>query len=179
MEYSFFERLRIAKTFLDLEFCPADDLSTRLIFIEDLVMLCTREERYLWTPPRKIRVQSHIITSDNDDSTPEPLIQEESPDLKPDNKPLSPKDLSRYQYLIYMGRTRLSFNRRFKEYASKFVLMRHFHRNYKQFDRDSFCPFPGPLCATIVFTKETDFLNHAARVHRIPMDEKTWSNPEK
>ena len=179
VEYPFPERFRIAKAFLDSESRPADDSSARLALIEDLILLCRRQEIRLCTRLRKTKAQPYEIAVDVDDPEPEPpQMQEEPTDAGTDDKSLIPFKCQPYQCLICLGQARLSLGERLRNYGGKhggkYSLKRHFHRFHEQFEFPTRCPHPDPSCAKVVLATRTLFLNHAAVVHKIDMDEKTW-----
>ena len=178
IKYPFPERFRIAKVFLDSESRPADDLFARLALIEDLILLCRRQEIRLCTRLRKTKDQSCEIAVDVDDPEPEPpQIKEELTDAGTDNKPLILFKCQPYQCLICLGQARLPLDKCLKNYGSKhndkYSLKWHFHRFHEQFEFLILYPHPNSSCAKIVLATRTLFLNHAAIMYKIDMDEKT------
>ena len=179
VEYSFPERFRIAKAFLESESRPVDDSSARLALIEDLILLCRRQEIRLCTRPRKAKTQPCEIAVDVDDPEPEPpQVKEEPTDAGTDDKPLFPRECTEFQCLICLGRTRLPLSKRLQNFDGKFSLTRHFHRFHERFEPHKPCPHPDPACAKVVLPTKMLFLNHAAMVHGIDMSERTWSTLE-
>ena len=175
VEYSFPERFRIAKAFLESELRSVDDSSARLALINDLILLCHRQEIRRCTRPRKAKTQPCGIAVNVDDLEREPpQVKEEPTDAGTDDKPLIPFKCQPYQCLICLGQARLPLDERLKNYGGKYSLKRHFHRFHKQFEFPTPCPHSGPSCAKVVLATRTLFLNHAAIVHEINMDEKTW-----
>jgi hypothetical protein len=60
-----------SKAFLNSESCPADELPARITLVEDLVLLCNRQEIGLCTRPRKARARLREIVSDSNNSKPD------------------------------------------------------------------------------------------------------------
>ena len=80
------------------------------------------------------------------------------------------------QCLICLGDARLPLKDRLSHYCSKYLLKRHFHRKHPKFECDSPCPDPDYQRAKVNLLSGIDFMNHAAMVHHIDIDARTWSN---
>lgn len=181
IQYSFPERFRIAKAFLDSKSGVDCKLAARVALVNDLTLLCSRHEtrlrarrRKLPLPPRKVKTGTESVDSGSEVEIGPPAAKRvhTGTDLEDRSIPVA---CERFQCLICLGRTRFSMLDRLHSYGSRDSLKRHFHRIHKTFECDSLCPHPNPHCAKIVLTSGMHFLNHAATVHGIVMDAKTWS----
>ena len=180
ISYSFPERFRIAKAFFDSKIAISSGTDSRAAFVNDLISLCTRLETRVHTRKRKFVHELDNITQDCIDSSIEFPLVTGSPapkaarvEIKPAGS-FIPTKCEPFQCLVCLGNARLSRQDRLHNYGSRDSLKRHFHRKYKAFECDLPCPHPDPQCATIFFASEAHFLNHAATIHGIFMDSRTW-----
>ena len=167
MQYSFKERSRIAAAFSSAGLRPmTGDLNWRISIMDDMVSLCTRQERRLRKTyrSRKLHVMEDTPNNSELDLTSSPIRPEPS-DLQCLVLPLVCEPT---QCLSCLGNTSLPYEERVWKYGSKYSLQCHFDHCHC-FKSGEPCPFPHPECARFIPDNMMHLKNHAARVHRIYM----------
>ena len=170
MQYSFKERSRIAAAFSSAGLGPmTGDLNWRISIMDDMVSLCTRQERRLRKTyqSRKLHMREYTANDSELDST-SSSDRPESSDLQCLVLPLVCKPT---QCLFCLGNTSLPYEERIWKFSTKYSLQRHFD-HYHCFKSGEPCPFPHPECARFIPDNKMHFKNHAARVHGIYMSQK-------
>ncbi len=170
VKYAFEERARIAQAFFDpLSSAECDgNLDRQISIVDDLVSLCTRQERR----PRKPRRswEDDTATSSSDDST-DVDIKSECSDSDAPVGCQFPLQCQPFQCLHCIGDATLPLHERQHIFGSKHSLQRHFDRHHR-FQPGQHCPFPSDECTQLVLESLMHFKNHAAWVHGIYMSDK-------
>jgi len=170
VEYAFEERARIAQAFFDPPSSAkaAGTLDRQISIVDDLVSLCTRQERR----PRKPRQswEDDTATSSSDDST-DVDIKSECSDSDAPVGCQFPLQCRPFQCLHCIGDTTLPLPERQHVFGSKHSLQRHFDRHHR-FQPGQNCPFPNDECAQLALESLMHFKSHAAGVHGIYMSDK-------
>lgn len=139
--------------------------------VDDLISLCTRQERR----PRRPRQswEDKAATSRSDDDTPniDVDINMECSDLDAPIGYRIPLQYRALQCLCCIGDTTLPLSERQHVFGSKHSLQRHFDRRHR-FQPGQNCPFPNNECTQLTFKSLVHFKNHAAVVHGIYMSDK-------
>ena len=166
IEYAFEERARIAQALFDppQSAKAGGNLERQIAVVDDMISLCTRQERR----PRKPRQSwdEKTATSSSDDDISDTNVKSECSD--PDT---SMTDQVPLQCLYCLGDTALPLSEQQHVFGSKYSLQRHFDR-YHLFRPGQNCPFPDDECAQLALQNLMEFKNHAARVHGIYMSDK-------
>ena len=166
IEYAFEERARLAQILFDSsQFVkPDENLERQIVIVDDLISLCTRQERR----PRKSRRswEDKMMTNSSDDDMSDANVKSECTDID-----TSITDQVPLQCLYCVGDTTLPLSEQQHVFGSKYSLQRHFDR-YHLFRPGQNCPFPDDECAQLALQNLMEFKNHAARVHRIYMSDK-------
>jgi len=170
VEYAFEERARIAQAFFDPSSSAKCDrnLDRQISIVDDLVSLCTRQERR----PRKPRRswEDDTATSSSDDNT-DVDIKSEYSDSEALVRCQFPLQCRPFQCLHCIGDATLPLLERQHPFGSKHSLQRHFDRHHR-FQPGQNCPFPNDECARLALESLMHFKNHAAIVHGIYMSDK-------
>ena len=177
--YSFPERFCIAKLFLESMTTSFPTAGVPAKFVNDLVSLCGRLESRVNTRKRifsQAFKEEEEQSERRDDGDIEvepgpstPLSKAARQDIETSTSS-EPTDGKRFQCLVCAGRTGLSLKD--CDYGSKYSLKRHFRRHHPAFVKNSECPHPE--CVHVILEFKTDFMNLAAKLHGIDMDERTW-----
>jgi len=170
VEYAFEENARIAQAFFDPPSSAKCDrnLDRQISIVDDLVSLCTRQERR----PRKPRQswEEDTATSSSDDSTDIDIKMERSDSDAPIGCQF-PLQCRPFQCLHYIGDAKLPLLERQHVFGSKYSLQRHFDKHH-HFQPGQNCPFPNDECAQLALKSLMHFKVHAAEVHGIYMSDK-------
>jgi len=171
VKYTFEERARIAQAFFDPSSSAKCDgnLDQQISIVDDLVSLCTRQERR----PRKPRQswEDNTATSSSDDDTSDVDIKLKCSDS---DAPLGcqfPLQCRPFQCLYGLSDVALSLRERQHIFGSDHSLQRHFNRHH-HFQPGQNCPFPNDECGQLALESLMHFKNHAADVHGIYMSDK-------
>lgn len=170
VEYAFEERARIAQAFFDPPSSAKCDgkLDRQISIVDDLVSLCTRQERRLRKPHRQR--EDDTATSSSDDTT----DMEIKPECSDSDVPAGhhfPLRCRPFQCLHCIGDATLPLLERQHVFGSKHSLQRHFDRHHG-FQPGQNCPFPDDECARLALGSLMHFKSHAAGVHGIYMSDK-------
>lgn len=170
VEYAFEKRAHIVQVFFDpSSFVNCDEnLDRRIFIVDDLISLCTRQERR----PRKSRQswKNNIVTSFSNDSTDMNIKSECSNFDVPIGCQFSLQCRS-FQCLHCIDDVTLPSLERQHVFGSKHSLQRHFDRHH-EFQPGQNCSFLNDECAQLALESLMHFKNHAAEVHEIYMSDK-------
>ena len=173
-DYSFVERSQIARAFFDApSTCNAEGhTDLRISIIDDMVSLCTRQERIFHTARRTLRIRANKGRSDDVDTGPPwDMVKSES-ESDPSVSHFFSRRCERYQCLNCLGNAGLPLHKRLRNLGSKHSLQRHFDRHHT-LQRGESCPFPHPECASLTLDSMMHFKNYAATFHDIYMSDKS------
>ncbi|KAG8531641.1 uncharacterized protein KY384_003272 [Bacidia gigantensis] len=170
VEYPFEERARIAQAFFDPPSSAECDGNPdrQISIVDDLVTLCTRQERRLRKPRRSW--EDDTANSSSDDNTDMEIKSEYSGSDVPAGHHF-PLQCRPFQCLHCIGNATLPLLERQHVFGSKHSLQRH-HDRHHGFQPGQNCPFPNDECAQLALASLMHFKNHAAGVHGIYMSDK-------
>ena len=175
LEYAFEERTRIAQAFFDSPSSARCDnnLDRQISIVDDLVSLCTHQERRLRKPRQSWEDDTAISSSNENTSNME--IKWEYSDPEAPLECQFPLQYRPFQYLHCIGNAWRPLYQRQHNFGSKYSLRRHFDRHH-EIQPGQRCPFPSDGCANLALESLLHFKNHAAGVHGIYMSDKCYSS---
>ena len=165
VQYAFEERARIARALFDppQSAKPGGNLERQIAVVDDLISLCTRQERR----PRKPRQswKDKTATDSSDDDISDTEIKSECSDIETS---ITGQAL---RCLHCLGDPTLPQWEQRHVFGSKYSLERHFERHHP-FQPGRSCPFPTDDECTHPLNSLMRFKNHAKRFHGIEMSDR-------
>lgn len=170
VEYVFKKRAHIVQIFFDsLLFVNCDEnLDQRIFIVDDLISLCTRQERRSRKSHQSWK--NNIVTSFLNDST-DMNIKSKCSNFNVSIECQFSLQCRSFQCLHCIDDVTLPSLERQHVFDSKHSLQRHFDRHH-EFQSSQNCSFLNDECVQLALESLMHFKNHAAKVHEIYMSDK-------
>ena len=172
VQHVFTERSRIAEAFSSppSTFRGADGFRRRVQVVQDMISLCSLQERHdskklLGRRIARAKLKEDLMDCDSKAD----LHKRGSPGSDAGLFPLKCKP---FQCPLCLGCVGLPLDDRCRDFASKFSLQRHaMHDHFRMRDpgRPITCTYPHPDCKGVTLDNLEHFLNHAELVHEVKM----------